>query len=521
MLHITADNCWEVWINGVYLTRSATAKVAGWELTNLHEASVATTGWQTVGHVAVPGAMLNMGSNTITILAANEYYWTDDGNSPSPPYVASPYRQQNPGALIFKLDVEYEEFVAAPEITVVKEATEVNDEPIGEPKEALEGDTITYDYTVTNTGNVPLYDVELWDDMGTVDTADDVQIVLSGLTDEDGDTYLDDLAVSASATGTRDYVVPWFTAGPVTNEATAWGWYDSTKYSNTDDESVAILHNPDIEVEKSGPPSVGYFLSTNATYTYIVTNPGNCSLDVDLTDDLTGAPVYQSGDANGNGYLDPGETWTYTDSQLLECTGPDQETFTNTATAVGTDAVGGSDIDQDDWSVTIFQWLPGRTIGYWSNWDNHFGRDCITEMVGRVDAASSVFNSLTADSVYAIIKAQDQKGKMDVAKAKVLLSKQLMAAWLNVQSGIGATDGNPATCGSMDAALWQYATVYLSKVSGAEALFGAPTMSVIQVLQTVEAKWNIWTADQLLLAKDVLDLMNNAQNNGYFMFMAP
>lgn len=85
MLDITADNCWEVWINGAYLARSATAKVAGWETTDLHQASVDTNGWQTVGHVVVPGGMLVNGENTITILAGNEYFASDDGNSPSPP----------------------------------------------------------------------------------------------------------------------------------------------------------------------------------------------------------------------------------------------------------------------------------------------------------------------------------------------------------------------------------------------------------------------------------------------------
>jgi hypothetical protein len=79
-----------------------------------------------------------------------------------------------------------------PGIEVVKECP---------PEEfAYVGDTLTYNYTVTNTGDGALLDVTLVDDpLGP--------ITLSGLTDEDDDLALDDLAVGASATGSADYVV--------------------------------------------------------------------------------------------------------------------------------------------------------------------------------------------------------------------------------------------------------------------------------------------------------------------------
>ena len=57
------------------------------------------------------------------------------------------------------------------------------------------GDQIVYNYSVTNDGNVTLYDVSLSDDqLGA--------ITLTGLTDEDGDGTADDLAVDATVTGT-------------------------------------------------------------------------------------------------------------------------------------------------------------------------------------------------------------------------------------------------------------------------------------------------------------------------------
>ena len=113
VLHITADNCWEVWINGVFLARSATAKGVGWELTDLSEVNVGSQGWQNIGHVPIPAAMLNKGGNTLTILAGNEYYDNTSpyeyNNSGQPVFQASPYLQRNPGALIFDAEISYEE----------------------------------------------------------------------------------------------------------------------------------------------------------------------------------------------------------------------------------------------------------------------------------------------------------------------------------------------------------------------------------------------------------------------------
>jgi len=107
-LHITPDNCYEVWINGTHVARSGTALVDGWETTNLDKTAVDTNGWQTVGEYLALNSYLNANdNNTIKIMAGNESFFDSD-NSPQPPYVAGQY-QYNPGALIFKLDVEYEE----------------------------------------------------------------------------------------------------------------------------------------------------------------------------------------------------------------------------------------------------------------------------------------------------------------------------------------------------------------------------------------------------------------------------
>ena len=106
-LHIAADNAYEFWLNGGTSTRSATAAGgAGWENSSLHESNVHTSGWQTVGPYDVLGD-LTTGSNTLYVLAGNEYFWGDDSLNFDNPTRSDPYAQYNPGAAIFELCVDW------------------------------------------------------------------------------------------------------------------------------------------------------------------------------------------------------------------------------------------------------------------------------------------------------------------------------------------------------------------------------------------------------------------------------
>ena len=173
-LHLTADNAYEVWVNGTFVTRSVTAKLAGWETSNLHEANVGTSGWQTVGSVNIEPYLAG-GENTLTILAGNEYFFTDDGNAPVPALQSNPYKQYNPGAMIFALDVEYD----VSDIDIVKEASSL---------EVFPGETVDYTYTVTNPGATDLGNVVVIDDTcDPVETVDvDVDTFNDGDLNEDG-----------------------------------------------------------------------------------------------------------------------------------------------------------------------------------------------------------------------------------------------------------------------------------------------------------------------------------------------
>ncbi len=106
-LHITADNGYEAWVNSGTHYLSPTVGGSGWETSNLWQTNLATTGWESSGPFVISGSELTSGVNTLYVLAGNEYFWTDDGNSPVPPTQSNPYGQYNPAGLIFEIEISY------------------------------------------------------------------------------------------------------------------------------------------------------------------------------------------------------------------------------------------------------------------------------------------------------------------------------------------------------------------------------------------------------------------------------
>jgi Mor family transcriptional regulator len=104
ILHITADNGYQVWVNGNPVGSAQVAPVPGWATSNLKEASLNSQGWQTVESYTVNPAFFNVGANTLEVLAGNEYFDTDDSGNPS-----SGTASNNPGGVIFELDIEHED----------------------------------------------------------------------------------------------------------------------------------------------------------------------------------------------------------------------------------------------------------------------------------------------------------------------------------------------------------------------------------------------------------------------------
>ena len=184
------------------------------------------------------------------------------------------------------------------------------------------GDTIVYDYSVENTGNVTLFNVALSDDqLGAI-------TLTSGLTDEDLDGDADDLAVGATATGeaTATLTQAQIDAGSVTNIADVTGDDpNGDPVTDSDTNTVSIDQNPALNIVKDADKTFVVSTSDVITYTYTVTNTGNVSLtNVVVTDDNFTPddgddfnPTFTGGDDDLDGKLGVDETWTYTSTHQV------------------------------------------------------------------------------------------------------------------------------------------------------------------------------------------------------------
>jgi large repetitive protein len=184
---------------------------------------------------------------------------------------------------------------SVPGITAVKSAV-VNE---GGDGVANAGDTLTYTYVLTNSGNVTLFDIGLsetgFSGAGTLPVA----TVQSGGADLDGDADAIDLAPNATATYQAVYrlVQADIDAGAVTNQATATGTdlqgnpvSDlSGATAGDDNPTVTVLVGvPAFVVVKSASAPVYLFPTIErVTFTLDVTNSGNITqTGIQVTDSL-------------------------------------------------------------------------------------------------------------------------------------------------------------------------------------------------------------------------------------------
>jgi large repetitive protein len=252
-------------------------------------------------------------------------------------------------------------FGAAPGVNILKLTNGTdNNSPTG-PVVAV-GSTVTFTYIVTNTGNVPLADVDVTDDQG---------VIVSGPApggDADGDGLLDvdeTWTYTASTLAVADQYVNNGTVVGTPATETGEPIPGTTTVTDTDidhhfgaDPAVAIVKLTN-GTDNNSPTGPVVAVGSLVTFTYIVTNTGNVPLaDVDVTDDkgvIVSGPA-PGGDADGDGLLDVDETWTYTASTLAV---PDQ--YVNNGTVVGTPVTESGDP------------IPGTTTVTDTDIDHHFG----------------------------------------------------------------------------------------------------------------------------------------------------
>ena len=174
------------------------------------------------------------------------------------------------------------------------------------------GANVTWTYVVTNTGDADLDPVVVVDDNGTPgNMGDDFGPTYTG--GDDGDGILNPSEVwYYSYNGTA-------AAGQYANNATATGTPPVGDPVSDSDPSHYFGSNVGIDIEKhtngedADAPTGPYIVAGGSvTWTYNITNIGEADLTgILVTDDHIGVtPVYVSGD-NGDGILNPSESWIY------------------------------------------------------------------------------------------------------------------------------------------------------------------------------------------------------------------
>ena len=190
------------------------------------------------------------------------------------------------------------------------------------------GSTATFTYVVRNVGERALTDVDVVDDNSTPENAGDdfSPVFVDG--DTNGDGVLD---IGEAWTYTASHVV---TAGQYTNVAVATAIGSGIPVSGQDASNhFGLTIGPRIDIEKATngvdadePTGPLVSIGDTVTFSYVVRNTGDEALSnvvvvddngtvADTGDDF--APAFVGGDADGDGLLDPGETWTYTASRVV------------------------------------------------------------------------------------------------------------------------------------------------------------------------------------------------------------
>ena len=204
------------------------------------------------------------------------------------------------------------------------------------------GETITYSYAVTNTGNVTLRRITVTDSrLGPITCPDTA------------------LAPAASMTCTASYVTTQADVdkGDIENAAVVTG-HPPAGPPVTDDDAVAVpaVHLPRIDLSKSAFPVQYGAAGEQITYTYTVTNSGNVTLhDIALADDRLGAV------ACPQSALAPGESMTCQAVTVTTAAEVARGQLANVATVTGDPPTGPPVTDRDAQTVYVIH-HPGIAV---------------------------------------------------------------------------------------------------------------------------------------------------------------
>ena len=199
------------------------------------------------------------------------------------------------------------------------------------------GDIITYNFTVTNTGNVTLTKLVINDALtGSVN----LSVVPSTLAPGESGTATATYAITQSDINT----------GQVLNTATVTGEDPGgNTVEDQDDETVeGPKQAPDVTLLKTANPQVFTSVGDIITYTFTVTNTGNVTLTkLVINDALTGSVNLLVVPST----LAPGESGTTSATYTITQSDINAGQVLNTATVTGEDPGGNTVEDQDDATV--------------------------------------------------------------------------------------------------------------------------------------------------------------------------
>ena len=236
--------------------------------------------------------------------------------------------------------------IQIPMVELVKTGS-LDDSTVEPAGQADAGDTVSYTFSVTNSGNVTLHNISIADDLADLTiSGGPITSLAPGETD------------SVTFTGIYSLKQSDIDAGSLVNDATVTA-YDPNNATITfsDDDTITLTAIPGVTLEKVGDlkldviaPDDRVDVGDQIVYTFTVTNIGNVTLsNLNITDPqvtVLGGPLSS---------LAPGDadSTTFTGTYTLTLDDINSGSFTNSATVTGKDPSDTNVTDSDDDTQTL------------------------------------------------------------------------------------------------------------------------------------------------------------------------
>jgi len=251
--------------------------------------------------------------------------YTLPGTYPNTASVTVKDNEGNPASAQASASVQVTDVVPTPaDVVVVKDASPTS---VPEP-----GGLVTFTVRVTNHAVEPLTLITLTDSIHG-DLAGQGNCTVPQTLDV-GQTYT--CYFTAAVSGNAGYVETDTVTATLRDD-------ESNSVSQSDTATVTVAG---IRLDKATNRPIAHS-GDPVTYTYTVTNPGVTALSIRLVDDRCDSIAFTDGDADGDGWLDPDETWVYTCQQVI------WGDTTNTAIVEGMDTGGAVVSAQDSAFVDV------------------------------------------------------------------------------------------------------------------------------------------------------------------------